>query len=203
MDKNSTALVCIEFQHEWLSNEGKLRKKLIKDERLFSRAIASAEQLIDAARNTGVRVCHAGLNFQQDPEYLLFNGGQNRLGLAGAIPKAQTWLDTGNRFVEPFTPKQGEFVVQGRSGASVIKNSNLDAYLRHNGINTLVLMGFALHVCVESTLREAHDLGYSVYVTVDACGVFESEQKDYFQKHVIHHFGRSLTVAETINELSQ
>ncbi len=202
LDKNTTALVCIEFQHEWLSEEGQLRKKLIKDELLFSSAIENAKHLIKLARENELHICHAGLSFQNDKEYLLFNGGHNRFGLAGAIPKAKTWLGNNANFFDPFLPREGEFVVQGRSGASVIKNSNLDAFLRHNGINTLILMGFALHICVESTLREAHDLGYSVYVATDACGVFESEQARYFQKHIIHHFGKSLPTAEFAYEMA-
>lgn len=68
--------------------------------------------------------------------------------------------------------------------------------MRNNGLDTLLLMGFALHVCVESSMRQAHDLGYNVIVASDACGVFEAEQKLHFEQHVAHHFGLALPATQ-------
>lgn len=141
-------------------------------------------------------IAHAGLSFARDPGYLLFAGGRGKLGLGGAIPHAGTWGDEGSRFVEPFVPREGEFVVQGRSGASVLKNSTLDPFLRNNDVRTLLLCGFATHVCVESSLREAHDLGYETYVVSDACAAFERSQHEHVLQHVVHHFGDHVTSAE-------
>jgi len=64
--------------------------------------------------------------------------------------------------------------------------------LRHNGFDKLIFMGFATHVCVESSLREAHDMGYEAYSVLDACGAFTQSQTDYFEAHILHHFGASL-----------
>ena len=107
------------------------------------------------------------------------------------------------RFPEPFAPRRGEFVVAGRSGASVItnSNSNLDPYLRNNGIDHLYLLGFALHVCVESTLRHAHDLGYEVTVISDAAPAFTAQQQAHVIGQVVHQFGRSMTTEELLETL--
>jgi nicotinamidase-related amidase len=203
LNRNRTAIVFIEFQREWLHPEGTLQTLLVKDKELFAKAVYNAESIIAAARSKHWAVVHAGLDMRGDPAYLLLNGGQNVWGLRGAIPKAGTWTGEGAEFMEPFIPRQGEFVVRGRSGASVLKHSTLDPYLRNNGFDTLVLLGFALHVCVESSLREAHDLGYNALVPTDACGVFEAEQKEYVERHVMHHFGRGCQTAELLETLER
>jgi len=200
-DKKRTALVFIEFQQEWIGDNGFLKHLLVKDLKPYEKAIKNASSVLKVARKQGWNIAHAGLNLSQDPNYLIFGQGNNKMGLRSAIPKAGTWAPEGSRFVEPFVPQEEEYVVQGRSGASVLKNSTLDAYLRNNDINTVILMGFALHVCVESSLREAHDLGYNAYVATDASGAFETAQSDYFKKHILHHFGEEITTQELLKVL--
>lgn len=197
-----SALVFIEFQHEWLSDNGFLQNQLIEDKEGLKRAQENAATVLSAARSEGWIIAHAGMDLSDDPDYKLFNGGKDVLGLRKAIPAAGTWQDKGPRFIEPFSPRKGEFVTAGRSGASVLKNSTLDPFLRNQDINTLFLMGFATHVCVESTLREAHDLGYNAYVVEDACSAFTQSQHDHVREHVIHHFGGETNAKELISRIS-
>jgi nicotinamidase-related amidase len=201
LDKERTALVFIEFQEEWIGDKAFLRKELVKDDAAMDRATAAAANVLDRARRSGWKIAHAPLDFSQDTNYLLLGRGEGKAGLAGAIPRLRTWQTEGSRFIAPFVPRAGEFVSRGRSGASVLTNATLDAYLRNNDINTIVLMGFATHVCVESTLRQAHDMGYNVYVVTDGVAPFEPEQQAYFEKHVLHHFGRPITSQQLIAQM--
>lgn len=203
IQKNRTALIFIEFQNEWIGDNGVLKERLIKDKTGLQNAIGNASKVIDAAREAEWTIAHAGLDLSRDPTYELFNNGENVLGLRKAIPSARTWQDTGAAFVEPFVPRDGEFVTAGRSGASVLKNSTLDPFLRNRNIDTLFLMGFATHVCVESTLREAHDIGYNVYVVADACAAFEQPQHDHVRNHVIHHFGDETNSNDLIARMAE
>lgn len=201
--RSRSALIFIEFQNEWLAPDAPLNQ-LMEDRRQFDDAVRNATLIIDAARRTGFPIVHAGLSLVNDPSYALFGGGKTKSGLRGAIPKAGTWRDLQRvAFPEPFTPREGEFVIAGRSGASVLTNSNLDAFLRNNRIDHIVLLGFALHVCVESTLRQAHDLGYDATVISDAAPAFTAEQRDHVLAHVIHHFGRDLTTAQLLQQIER
>jgi biuret amidohydrolase len=123
-------------------------------------------------------------------------------GLRSAIPKIGSFpIDgKGSQFVEPFAPQKGEFVVQGRIGGSAFAGSNLDTYLRNQKIDTIYLAGFALHVCVESTLRVGHDLGYNTVVLEDACSAFNQNQRKHVLDDVVHHFGARRTVDEFIRD---
>lgn len=193
IDKARTALIFIEFQNEWVAPMGTLRKLLVEDEAQFQTAIDNGARVLEAARQAGWTVAHTPLDLRKDSSYRIFGPPDEALGLRRAIQKAGTWTGDGAAFPAPFAPQVDEFVAAGRSGASVLTNSTLDAFLRNNDVNTVVFLGFATHVCVESSLRQAHDLGYNAYVVTDAVGAFEDHQNTYFQEHVLHHFGAGIT----------
>lgn len=188
-----TALLLIEFQQEWLSERGKLHH-LFADKEQFLSSLANAKQALDATRTTPVSIIHSGLKFSTDYKEL----GLAQYGLRAAIASHQTFLadSVASEFAPDFKPLDSEFVVTGRVGSSAFAGSNLDIYLRNNHIHTLYLMGYALHVCVESTLRAAHDLGYEVILLEDACAAFTRAQKNYVLNEIVHHFGSSIKTHE-------
>lgn len=195
---NKCALLLIEFQHEWLSPKGKLHS-MMQDVNAFTESVENAKNILEAARRTELTIIHSGLSFQaQYPEL-----GKAKYGLRAVIPQRQTFsaLSIGSEFVEPFVPQHNEFIVKGRSGSSAFAGSNLDSFLRHNQISTLYIMGYAMHVCVESTIRAAHDSGYDAILIEDASAAFMQAQKEHVLNEVIHHFGDKITTKEFLNKL--
>lgn len=204
MPEHHAALVLIEFQREWLDAErGKLHA-LVQDRDLFDTAVAGAATALEAARAHGMPVIHVPLLLSPGtPELDSWNPA--RLGLRVAIQRAGTWMPGtgGTDFMPPFVPQDGEPIVHGRAGASGFAGfSDLDLILRRLGVTDLYLAGFALHVCVESTLREAHDRGYTAHVIHDACAAFTSGQQEYVREHVIHHFGGEVSAARFATDLA-
>ncbi|MFT3904299.1 MAG: cysteine hydrolase [Niabella sp.] len=192
--KENSVLILIETQNEWMHTNGKLRKALVKDEQMMLSSIANIEKAIAFARKNNIPVIHVGLRFEKGyPE--LANG---KSGLRKAIPNAGTFPinEFGSQFYETVKPIEGEFVATGRVGASGFTGSNLDAFLRNNKIENIYLAGYATHVCVESTLRDAHDRGYNTYVISDATSAFNKMQQEYFLREIVHHFGEHLTTKE-------
>lgn len=191
-----SALILIETQNEWMHVEGKLRKALLEDEEMMLNSISNIEKSLEFARKADIPVIYVRLQFERGyPE--LANG---KSGLRKAIPNAGTFSKNGfgARFYKSVEPLKGEFVVSGRIGASGFAGSNLDAYLRNNRIENIYLTGYATHVCVESTLREAHDIGYTTFVISDATSAFNRVQQNYFLSEIVHHFGEYLTTEEFI-----
>lgn len=191
-----SALLLIECQNEWLSPQGKLQR-LIEDREMFDQSAKNIEKALQHARKTGMPVAHVGLRFQAGyPE--LANG---QSGLHQAIPVFGTFPlnGFGSQFYEPFKPVDGEFIVMGRSGASGFAGSNLDIWLRNNHIEKVYLTGYATHVCVESTLREAHDRGYHPCLISDACSAFNHIQQDYVLRHVVQHFGEHIPLEQFLS----
>lgn len=196
--KEKSALILIETQNEWMNSNGKLRKLLVKDEQMMLNSITNIEKALDYARKNNIEVIHVGLRFEKGyPE--LTNG---KSGLRKAIPNAGTFPinEFGSQFYETVQPIEGEFVVTGRVGASGFTGSNLDVYLRNNKIENLYLVGYATHVCVESTLRDAHEKGYNTFLISDAASAFNRMQQDYVLNEIVHHFGEHLTTNEFMND---
>lgn len=190
------ALLLIECQNEWLSTEGKLYK-LIENEEMLFKSKKNISKVLDYARALKIAIAHVGLRFQDGyPE--LVNG---KSGLNKAIPNFGTFPlnKFGSQFFLDFLPLEKEFVVTGRTGSSGFAGSNLDIWLRNNKIEDLYLTGYATHVCVESTFREAHDKGYNPILISDATSAFNKMQQDYFIKNIVHHFGQCISTDEFIN----
>lgn len=196
--KEKSALILIETQNEWMHEEGKLYNALVTDKDMMHNSMANIEKILDHARKNNIKIIHVGLRFEKGyPE--LANG---KSGLRKAIPNAGTFPinEFGSQFYETVQPIENEFVVTGRVGASGFTGSNLDMYLRNNKIENLYLVGYATHVCVESTLREAHEKGYNTFLISDGTSAFNRTQQDYVINEVVHHFGEHLTTKEFMNE---
>ncbi len=197
-EQGKSALILIETQNEWMHADGKLNKALVEDKEMMQASIDNIENALAYARKNNIEVIHVGLRFEKGyPE--LANG---KSGLRKAIPNAGTFPinEFGSQFYETVKPIEGEFVVTGRVGASGFTGSNLDVYLRNNKIENLYLVGYATHVCVESTLRDAHEKGYNTYLISDGTSAFNRAQQDYVLGEIVHHFGEHLTTKEFMNE---
>lgn len=192
--KEKSALILIETQNEWMHPEGKLYKTLVEDKEMMQTSITNIEKALSYARKNNIEVIHVGLRYEKGyPE--LANG---KSGLRKAIPLAGTFHinEFGSQFYQTVKPIEGEFIVTGRVGVSGFTGSNLDVYLRNNKIETIYLVGYATHVCVESTFREGHDKGYNTFVISDAASAFNQTQQVYFLNEIVHHFGEQLTTEE-------
>ena len=189
------AVLFVEFQREWLDPAvGKLHP-LVEDRAQLRTAVAAGARALSLTRqHEHLEAVHVPCAFRPGYPEL----GRHAHGLFAAIPRAGTWTGAGAEFTPQFAPAIGEFVVEGRVGASAFAHSDLDLYLRQRGIRSLYLAGFALHVCIESTLRHGHDLGYDVTVLSDACAAFTGGQREHTPQHTVHHFGRSLGVDELL-----
>ncbi|MFQ1698970.1 cysteine hydrolase [Loktanella agnita] len=192
-DAKRTALVLIECQNEWLAPNGKLQA-VIEDPTQFESAAKGALALLGIARKAQIPVAHVGLQFRSGyPEM-----GAGGFGLRGAIKQFGTFPEgsDASKFAPGFEPHHDEFVVSGRVGGSAFAGSNLDIWLRNNGIDTVILAGFALHVCVESSLRAAHDLGYYSYLAKDASAAFNAAQRAHVLSDVVPQFGKAVSNAD-------
>jgi nicotinamidase-related amidase len=189
--QETDAVIFIEFQNEWLSKSGVLRSQLVEDDTSFQNAINNAKILLNLARKSKAHVFHVTL--QPDKHYKIF--GTAQYGLRAMIPHIGTWQGEMQDIHPDFIPVDNEIVIRERTGVSAFSGTMLDSVLRNNQIDSVYLAGFTTHVCIESTLREAHDKGYHVYVIMDATAAFNMYQQRYFEENIIHHFGKGVNVS--------
>ncbi len=77
----------------------------------------------------------------------------------------------GHAFKPYAEPRPGEWIVP-KHGVCAFAGTDLEARLRRDGIDTLILAGFSTPFAVGCTARWAGDLGFRVLVAEDACAAF-------------------------------
>jgi nicotinamidase-related amidase len=80
----------------------------------------------------------------------------------------------GFQLVSELTPLRSE-VIFDRITMSAFVGTPLDIAMRDCGLNAFAIVGIALEIGIEPTVRHAMDLGYIPVVVTDACGSREKE----------------------------
>lgn len=81
------------------------------------------------------------------------------------------------QFLAPLTPMNDEAILE-KTKSSAFINTDLNDRLQRQGIDTLILTGFTANDCIDSTARQAADLGFTTYVVGDATAMFDISGTD-------------------------
>lgn len=168
-----TAVLIIDMQVDFAAPEGVLGGHGV-DMSVVEPALAAAERLTDSARAAGVPVVFVGLFTTPETDSPAWN---ERMRRRGGDPEVDTVLcragQVGSDFYGP-RPAPGELVV-AKTRYSGFVGTDLDVQLRKMGVDTLVVAGLTTECCVDSTVRDAFDLDYHVFVAADACAAYEAD----------------------------
>lgn len=190
LNADQTALLVMDCQNAIVHEDGMIARLMGFAEMIRADStLTTIAGLLDEARQLGALVVHARI----DPTLRSsaprtarrghFFGAMSQSDESPPAPGAASQRDEsplapgswGLEFHERCQPLPGEPVV-GKFPVGAFANSNLDQELSGRGISDLILAGVATHMVVESTTRQATDLGYSVVVASDACAAGSKEQ---------------------------
>jgi len=79
--------------------------------------------------------------------------------------------------------------------------TDLDAYLKAQGVTQIVLAGIATSIGVESTARQAHELGYHVTLAIDAMTDMSAEAHANSVARIFPRLGETGSTGEIIDLL--
>ncbi|MEK3659260.1 hydrolase [Paenibacillus sp. FSL F4-0236] len=79
--------------------------------------------------------------------------------------------------------------------------TDLDLQLRRRGIDTIVLCGISTSIGVDTTAREAYQLGYNQVFVEDAMTASTKEEHDYVCKTIFPRIGKIRSSGEVISLL--
>src|SRR5215831_18646187 len=65
-------------------------------------------------------------------------------------------------------PRAGELVIQ-KNFPSAFRDTKLELELRSRGIDHILVAGMMTHMCIDTSVRAACDLGFKVELAFDAC----------------------------------
>jgi len=165
-----TAVLVIDMQVDFASPDGVLGAFI--DMGVVQPALAAAETLVAQARAAGVPVVFVGLSTTPETDSAAWNERRR-----GGDPDVDAALcragQVGSEFYGP-KPAPGELVVH-KTRYSGFVGTDLDMQLTKMGVDTLVVAGLTTECCVDSTVRDAFDLDYHVFVAADACAAYEAD----------------------------
>ena len=139
---------------------------------------AKVAQVLAAARAAGIRTCF--LRHTSLPKNLM-GVFQLRQALAWqrktAIDEIQPWFLRGSESHEivPELALRDTEAVFDKIGMSAFEGTPVDTMLRDCGIRAFLIVGVAMEIGIEPTVRQGADLGYIPLVVEDACGAGHEE----------------------------
>jgi ureidoacrylate peracid hydrolase len=169
-DAPTTALLVIDPYNDFLSEGGPLWER-VKEVAQANNCVAHMQEVLNAARQAGLRVCYA-LHRRYRP------GDYESWQYTAPIQKAAwqhksfeygTWRGEVRAGLEPLP---GDIVASEHWCSSGFANTDLDLLLKRHGIRRVILIGMLANTCVEATARFAVELGYDVTVVSDATASF-------------------------------
>ena len=174
LTKERTALVVIDMQRAFLEDEGSLAKAGI-DITGLKAAMEGCKRLLASARQAGVPVIHTRYVYR--PDYadggILVNYIMPQLrevdSLAAGTPDIE--------IVDELAPVDGETVID-KNRPSAFYATNIEPLLNGLGVDSLVVCGVTTNICVETTVRDASQRDYKVFVPKDATGELEQLRYD-------------------------
>ncbi len=174
LSKERTALVVIDMQRAFLEDEGSLAKAGI-DIGGLKAPLEPCQRLLASARQAGVPVIHTRYVYRSDyaDGGILVNYIMPQLrevdSLAAGTPDIE--------IVDELAPVDGETVID-KNRPSAFYATNIEPLLNGLGVDSLVVCGVTTNICVETTVRDASQRDYKVFVPKDATGELEQLRYD-------------------------
>jgi nicotinamidase-related amidase len=177
-ERETAALVIIDMQRDFLEPGG-FGEALGNDVSQLRRTIEPTRHLLEAARGAGLAVIHTREGHRPDLADLApaKKGRGNpslKIGDQAAMGRLLVRGEPGHDIIPELYPMPGEPVID-KPGKGAFYATDLDAILKHRGIEQLIVCGVTTEVCVNTSVREANDRGFDCLVLEDCVGSYFPE----------------------------
>ena len=191
-----TAVIAVHMQHDVITPDGAFGG-FFAAQAAERDVIGQTGKLLETARRSGATVVYTRVAWQ--PGYLDLVANSPLLGM---VAQSQCLVEGSAKaeIVPQLTPQDGDVVLTHKriGGFSA---SQLDVLLRSRGIDTVLFAGVATNASVESTARQASDLGYRTIIIADACSAADPTAHDAAIAS-LSLLGEIATTAEAMEALS-
>jgi nicotinamidase-related amidase len=180
----STALLAIDMQVDFIGKDGWFDQLGI-DLAAARSAIIPLQNLMSTCRELGIRVVHTRESYRACGGDIAANirWRTRRSGIAygqeSKCGKVLTRDNPGWEIIEELQPLPHEWIVD-KPGKSSFWGTDLEQGLQNLGIEHLIITGVTTDVCVQTTLRDAADLGFDCILASDAAAASKAENHDAY-----------------------
>ncbi|MFS0726822.1 cysteine hydrolase family protein [Paenibacillus sp. 1P07SE] len=178
------ALLVIDMQNDFVHERGAFAQSGYRVAG-YQAIIPAIKRIIDKARTAEVPVVWVGMSHNE------LNDGedawsQRRAGSNHpASCRTGTW---GADLYHELEPGIAEMVIWKHRYSAFVQ-TRLHQLLAERGIRTLIAVGINTNTCVESTLRDAHLIGYHVVLAKDATTCLFPDAYEPSLRNIERHFG--------------
>ena len=194
LDPAKTALIVIDMQNTWVHEDGPAYSPYCEA------IVPNINRLAAAMRQAGgsvwwVRAIYGDDAPQNWSAYMEFLSPEFLSDMLTALSEgnvgSQLWHGLE---IQP----DDEHVIKRRFSALIQGSSDLDARLRAEGIDTMIITGTATNVCCESTARDAFMLNYRTLVVSDANATASDEAHNASLNALFNRFADVFTTDEVL-----
>jgi ureidoacrylate peracid hydrolase len=197
--RDETALVVVDMQNGFCHADGSVDAIGLPAARLQP-AVEPCVHLVKAARAAGVPVIFTRYVFRKDyadggvmVDELIPDLKSGRCLIAG------TW---DIEVVDELGQSDGDYVID-KNRPSSFYATDLETLLHGLGIRDLVVCGVTTNCCVETTVRDASQRDYHVFVAQDAVAEYEDDRHAAALKSMGMLFARLVDVSDDVLEAWQ
>lgn len=130
------------------------------------------------------------------------------VNVAGGVPgrteqprRHQTFPEGWTDLIPELDPKPDDILVTKRTWGA-FASTDLEARLKQKGVTQVVITGVATGTGVESTARQAYELGFNVTLAIDAMTDVRPEAHSYSLKRVFPRLGETGTTQQILEQLA-
>ena len=163
----TTALLVIDLQKEFFVDDNSGCRNEMRS------ILPRVARVIALAREVGCKVIFTRESYKPDlSDVHAYRQSLGYVGKPGKLGRYCILGEPGHELVDQAQPLAQEPVLD-KAGFSAFYHSGLDALLRRDGIDHIIMCGVTTQCCVHSTLREAVDRGYWCLTIADCCAASE------------------------------
>jgi ureidoacrylate peracid hydrolase len=199
----SPALMVIDVQNGFVSKGGSY-DMLGMDTSHYREVIPRIRDLIRMCRGAGVPVFYtqavreaSGIDLLTRTHRILPKSREERIKKRPICIRG-TW---DAEIVEDIKPMENDHVVIKRRD-SAFHDTEMGVWLRSIGIDTLIFSGIDTSICVETSLREAFNIGYDVILVSDATASSSRKHYESTLENVRDYYGIVIESRELFQYLS-
>ncbi len=186
------ALLIIDMQRDFLESGG-FGAALGNDVRPLRSIIPQVQALQQGFRKLGLPIFQTIEGHPPDlsncpPSKRQRGNSALKIGDLGPMGRILVLNEPGNAIISELTPLPGEPVI-AKPGKGAFYATDLADQLQTQAITHLIVTGVTTEVCVQTTLREANDRGYSCLLVEDATASYFPEFKQATLDMVISQGG--------------